>query len=112
MCGPLSFVTQSDDFAYVGIDRSRMDLSATTKVWIHNGVPRSAVVTFVLTERMRFGLQKHSKEKGSIAHPQKGYLHLKTQLTCENDTFLSTPKSQNKREIAKFLLSSSFFTFT
>lgn len=30
LCGPLSFVTQRDDFAYVGIDRSRMDLSATT----------------------------------------------------------------------------------
>lgn len=49
--GLLSFVTQRDDFAYVGIDRSRMDLSATTKVQIHNGVPRSAVVTFVLSER-------------------------------------------------------------
>lgn len=30
LCSPLSFVTQRDDFAYVGIDRSRMDLSATT----------------------------------------------------------------------------------
>merc|ERR1712035_208484 len=32
-------------------DGSRMDLSAPTKVWMDNGVPRSAVVTFALTER-------------------------------------------------------------
>lgn len=44
------FVTQRDDFAYVGIDRSRMDLSATTKVW-DNGMPHSAVATFLHTER-------------------------------------------------------------
>lgn len=54
LCGPLSlFVTQRDerDSAYVGTERSRMDLSAATKVWIHNGGPQSAVVPFVLTER-------------------------------------------------------------
>ena len=51
LCGPLCFVTQSSDFAYVGMDRSRMDLSAPTKVWIHNGVLHNAVVTFVLSER-------------------------------------------------------------
>lgn len=32
LCGPLSFVTQRDDLAYVGIDRSRMGLSVTTSV--------------------------------------------------------------------------------
>lgn len=82
LCGPLSFVTLRDDFAYVGIDRSRMDLSATTKVWIHNGVPQSAVVTFVLTERWVF-LQKPSRRKDS------NYFHRKvdkSEFTYENDT--------------------------
>lgn len=48
LCGPLSLVAQRDDFANVGIDESRTSLSATTKVWMHNGLKTSAVVTFVL----------------------------------------------------------------
>lgn len=70
LCGPLCFVTQRDDFACVGIDRSRMHLCATTKVWIDNGVPHSAVVTFVLNERW----------------PLLRQMNLKTQFTCDNDT--------------------------
>lgn len=36
------------DSAYVGIEGSRMDLSATTKVWIHNGGPHTVVLLFPL----------------------------------------------------------------
>lgn len=63
LCGPLSFVIQRDDFAYVGTGRPRMDLSATTKVWIHKGVPRSAVVTFVCTERWAFAHKSLQSQK-------------------------------------------------
>lgn len=42
-------VVPHHDFAYVGSDESRMDLSATTKVWTQNVL--LCVVAFVLVER-------------------------------------------------------------
>lgn len=96
---PLSFVTQRDDFAYVATDRSRMDLSATAKVWIHNATLCSQ--RFSCSHwKTSSGLHKPSKANWSCLHSQEG-----VEIRQHKDFDFSFQQSQNKNsEAVKSLL--------